>query len=37
MRQYANVANQWARGVAGWPNPLASRPHLAASHGFASR
>jgi hypothetical protein len=36
-RQCAKAADQWAQGVAGWPNPQAGRPHLAASRGLASR
>jgi hypothetical protein len=35
-RQCAKVADQWAEGVADWPNPLVGRPHLIASHGLAS-
>jgi hypothetical protein len=37
MRQCAKAADQWAQGVVGRPNPLTDRPHLAASHGLASR
>jgi hypothetical protein len=36
-RQCAKAADQWAQGVAGKPNPLGGQPHLAASHGLASR
>jgi hypothetical protein len=35
-RQCAKAADQGAQGVAGQANPLASRPHLTASHRLAS-
>jgi hypothetical protein len=33
--QGAKAADQWAQGVTSRPNPLAGRPHIAASSGLA--
>jgi hypothetical protein len=35
-RQCTKATDQWAQRVAGRTNSLAGRPHLTASHGFAS-
>jgi hypothetical protein len=37
MEEGSSRVGQQAQGVAGRPNPLVGRPHLAASRGLASR